>query len=203
MLRSPRLPVQPEEEAGAEEMVVLAEHDPPMEVEVVVEVEEDAITTTVTTTTTATTTIPTVDEVVVAVGAMAAVAIRILTTIITACPCIITIIITCVEVEDGEDHEVVVDVVVEVHPYPYHPVVVVPSNMILLVVEIRNAADRVLVVRALLLRLVWTTFETMRVKATTVKGVFTIAAEADVAVVAADDSLAAEDEVTGVVAGAA
>jgi hypothetical protein len=89
--------------------------------------------------------------------------------------------------EVGEDHEVVADEAVLAVDYRPHRVV----RMMLPLLE-----DRVLVVVIVpvILVLAWT-FETMRVKATTVKGVFTIAGAADVEV--AEDSLVA-DEVTEV-----
>jgi hypothetical protein len=91
--------------------------------------------------------------------------------------------------EVGEDHEVVADEAVLAVDYPPHRVA--PMGMMLPFPVVRTAEDRVLVVMAPVIR----TFETMRVKATTVKGVFTIAGAADVEV--AEDSLVA-DEVTEV-----
>jgi hypothetical protein len=101
--------------------------------------------------------------------------------------------------EDEEDHEVEVvdEAVLAVDYRPPHRVVVRTGMILLLLLLLPE--DRVLGVIVLpVLVLAWTTFETMRVKATTVKGVFTIVGV--VAVVVVEDSLAAADVVMEVAA---
>jgi hypothetical protein len=102
--------------------------------------------------------------------------------------------------EVGEDHEVVVvDEAVLAVDYRHHPHlrVVVPTGMILLLED--RVLGVIVPVIAVTPVLAWTTFETTRVKATTVKGVFTIVGAAADVVVAVEDSLAA-DVVTEVAA---